>query len=46
MASRIATRAFSTTVRRLTSQEAGHSQQVLKQETKRNPELMVCDISG
>ena len=35
MASRIATRAFSTTARRL------QSEHVLKQETKRNPELMV-----
>ncbi|KAG6367174.1 hypothetical protein INS49_001358 [Diaporthe citri] len=35
MASRIATRAFSTTARRL------QSEHVLKQETKRNPELMI-----
>lgn len=35
MASRIATRAFTTTARRL------QSEHVLKQETKRNPELMV-----
>ncbi|KKY32232.1 hypothetical protein UCDDA912_g07773 [Diaporthe ampelina] len=35
MASRIATRAFSTTARRL------QSEHVLKQETKRNPEIMI-----
>lgn len=34
MASRIATRAFSTTARRM-------SEEALKKETKRNPELMV-----
>lgn len=36
MASRIATRAFTTTARRLQT-----SENVLKQESKRNPELMV-----
>ncbi|CAN8100629.1 unnamed protein product [Discula destructiva] len=40
MASRIATRAFSTTVRRLAT-EAQHSEHALKAETKRNPELMI-----
>lgn len=44
MASRLATRAFSTTVRRLQAQQAQHagsSEQALRQESKRNPELMV-----
>lgn len=40
MASRIVTRAFTTTARRLETQ-AKHSENALKNETKRNPELMV-----
>lgn len=40
MASRIAIRAFSTTARRL--QQSG--EHVLKQESKRNPELMVRPV--
>lgn len=43
MASRIATRAFSTTVRRL-QQQAQQSEHVLKAESKRNPELMVRPV--
>ncbi|KAF3768798.1 hypothetical protein M406DRAFT_349892 [Cryphonectria parasitica EP155] len=41
MASRIATRAFSTSVRRLQAQQASGSEHLLKQESKRNPELMI-----
>lgn len=40
MASRIATRAFTTTARRF-QQQAQQSEHVLKAESKRNPELMV-----
>jgi len=39
MASLIARRAFATTARRLATGE-----EALKSETKKNPELMVCDI--
>ncbi|KAJ4386686.1 hypothetical protein N0V93_009584 [Gnomoniopsis smithogilvyi] len=40
MASRVATRAFTTTARRF-QQQAQQGEHVLKAETKRNPELMI-----
>ncbi|PHH65761.1 hypothetical protein CDD81_1488 [Ophiocordyceps australis] len=41
MASPLARRLFSTSMRRLETSSAAHSQEQLKRDTKRNPELMI-----